>query len=132
MTEETNNETVKKKSYTKRDLDRFEKIINKIIDETKGIIEHKLKSSSKAVAVEAGETHADEMGTENQARELDFYIAQRETKFVNNLQNALIRIQNKTYGKCRSCGNLIGKKRLELVPHATLCIECKSDKERRD
>lgn len=132
MSEENTTEPVKKKSYTKRDLDRFEKIIKNLIAETKGIIDHNLESSSKAVAVESGETHADEMGTENQARELDFYIAQRETKFVKNLENALIRIQNKSYGKCRSCGGLIGKKRLELVPHATLCITCKSDMERRD
>ncbi len=135
MADSTNNsptEKAKKKNYTKRDLDRFEKIITKLIDETKSIINHKLKSSKKAVAIESGETHADEMGTENQARELDFYIAQRETKFIVNLENALNRIQNKSYGKCRSCGNLIGKKRLELVPHATLCIDCKSDKERRD
>jgi len=134
MSEDTNENTevAKKKSYSKRDLDRFEKIITNLINETKGIIDHNLESSTKAVAIESGETHADEMGTENQARELDFYMAQRVTKFVTNLENALNRIQNKSYGKCRGCGHLIGKKRLELVPHATLCIDCKSDKERRD
>ena len=49
----------------------------------------------------------------------------RQEKFIKNLSNALIRIENKTYGICRVTGKLISKERLKLVPHATLSIEAK-------
>ena len=52
-------------------------------------------------------------------------LAMRQEKFINNLKNALIRIQNKSYGVCRITGKLISKERLKLVPHATLSIEAK-------
>lgn len=52
-------------------------------------------------------------------------LAQRQQKFLQHLQSALIRIENKTYGICRETGKLIGKERLRAVPHATLCIDAK-------
>lgn len=52
-------------------------------------------------------------------------LAQRQMKFIQNLQSALIRIENKTYGICRETGKLIPKERLRAVPHATLSIEAK-------
>ena len=52
-------------------------------------------------------------------------LAQRQMKFIQNLQAALIRIENKTYGICRETGKLISKERLRAVPHATLSIEAK-------
>lgn len=54
-------------------------------------------------------------------------LAQRQMQFINHLQAALIRIQNKTYGVCRVTGNLISKERLRAVPHATLSIEAKRE-----
>ena len=51
--------------------------------------------------------------------------AARQRKFIESLENALIRIENKTYGICRVTGKLIPKERLRLVPHATLSIEAK-------
>jgi RNA polymerase-binding protein DksA len=53
-------------------------------------------------------------------------LAQRQMKFIQHLQAALIRIENKTYGICRETGKLIPKERLRAVPHATLSIEAKS------
>ena len=53
-------------------------------------------------------------------------LAQRQMKFIQNLQSALIRIENKTYGICRETGKLIPKERLRAVPHATLSIEAKN------
>jgi RNA polymerase-binding protein DksA len=53
-------------------------------------------------------------------------LATRQAKFIQHLQGALIRIENKTYGICRETGKLISKERLRAVPHATLCIEAKS------
>jgi DnaK suppressor protein len=49
-------------------------------------------------------------------------LAQRQLKFIQHLQAALVRVENKTYGVCRECGELISKDRLRAVPHATLCI----------
>ena len=54
-----------------------------------------------------------------------FMLAARQEKFILNLENALVRIQNKTYGLCRVTGKLIKKERLKLVPHATLSMEAK-------
>ena len=54
-------------------------------------------------------------------------LAQRQLKFIQHLEGALIRIQNKTYGVCRSTGKLISKERLRAVPHATLSIEAKNN-----
>jgi len=59
------------------------------------------------------------------SREEMAHLAVRQEKFIRNLDNALIRIQNKTYGVCRVTGKLIQKARLKLVPHATLSIEAK-------
>jgi DnaK suppressor protein len=60
------------------------------------------------------------------SREEMAQLAARQEKFVQSLKNALIRIENKTYGICRETGKLIRKERLMLVPHATLSIEAKN------
>ena len=52
-------------------------------------------------------------------------LAQRQYKFIQNLEAALVRIENKSYGICRVTGKLIPKERLRLVPHATLTVEAK-------
>ena len=123
---------MEKKKYTKRELESFKKIILDQIEETKEIIEHSMGNNSESIIDQTGETHTEEMGTEHQAREMDFYMAQREGKFITNLENALRRIESGHYGICRSCGDLIDKKRLRIVPHATLCYDCKNNKERKD
>ncbi|MCB4797989.1 TraR/DksA family transcriptional regulator [Neotamlana laminarinivorans] len=65
-------------------------------------------------------------GSEVMSKESNSQLAIRQEKFIRDLKNALIRIENKTYGICRVTGKLINKKRLELVPHATLSIEAKN------
>jgi RNA polymerase-binding transcription factor DksA len=55
-------------------------------------------------------------------------MSNRQIKFIQNLENALIRIENKTYGICRATGDLIDKKRLMAVPHATLSMAAKMGK----
>lgn len=54
-------------------------------------------------------------------------LALRQAKFIQHLQNALVRIENKTYGICRLTGKLISKERLRSVPHATLSIDAKNE-----
>ena len=58
-------------------------------------------------------------------------LAQRQMKFIQHLQAALVRIENKTYGICRETGKLIPKERLRAVPHATLSIEAKDGNSKR-
>ena len=66
-----------------------------------------------------------EEGSETMSKEANVQLAIRQEKFIRDLKNALIRIENKTYGICRVTGKLIQKERLKLVPHATLSIEAK-------
>ena len=67
-----------------------------------------------------------EEGSQTMSKEANTQLAIRQEKFIRDLQGALIRIENKTYGVCRVTGKLINKKRLKLVPHATLSIEAKN------
>ena len=67
-----------------------------------------------------------EDGSETMSREETAQLAARQEKFIRNLENALLRIRNKTFGICRVTGKLIPKERLRLVPHATMSIEAKN------
>ena len=66
-----------------------------------------------------------EEGAVTMSKEEAGRLAQRQMKFIQHLQAALVRIENKTYGICRETGKLIPAGRLRAVPHATLCIEAK-------
>ena len=67
-----------------------------------------------------------EEGSSTLSKEENIKLAERQAKFIRSLNNALIRIENKTYGICRITRKLIAKERLKLVPHATLSIEAKN------
>jgi RNA polymerase-binding transcription factor DksA len=69
-----------------------------------------------------------EEGTSTLSREEAGRLAQRQQKFINHLEAALVRIENKTYGICRDTGKLIPKERLKAVPHATLSVEAKNQR----
>src|SRR5690606_4061414 len=66
-----------------------------------------------------------EEGSETLSKEANSQLATRQEKFLRDLRNALVRIENKTYGICRVTGKLIEKDRLKLVPHATMSMEAK-------
>jgi len=66
-----------------------------------------------------------EEGMQVLSKEENAQLASRQEKFIQNLENALVRIENKTYGICRETGKLISKERLRSVPHATLSMEAK-------
>ena len=72
-----------------------------------------------------------EEGASTLSKEEAGQLAQRQMKFIQHLQNALVRIENKTYGVCRETGKLIPKERLMAVPHATLSVEAKQKVGRR-
>ncbi|MBQ0117474.1 MAG: TraR/DksA family transcriptional regulator [Flavobacterium sp.] len=67
-----------------------------------------------------------EEGSETLSKEANSQLAIRQEKFIRDLKNALVRIENKTYGICKVTGKLINKERLKLVPHATMSIEAKN------
>ena len=113
---------------------------DKELEEFKSIIDSKLKEAKEdLVLIKGSLSHKDDHGTDDTGRSFNMMedgsetlmreemaqLAARQEKFIKNLENALIRINNKSYGVCRVTGKLINKKRLKLVPHATLSIEAK-------
>ena len=121
--------TDKRTRYSDKELQEFKQIILRKLDEAKKDYEL-LKSTL---------SHKDDHGTDDTSptfklledgsdvlsKEETAQLAGRQEKFIQSLQNALVRIENKTYGICRVTGKLISKERLRSVPHATLAIEAK-------
>ncbi len=110
------------------------------LEEFKEIIVSKLEKAQEDLALltEAYTNHSEndtndtsptfkvlEEGQQVLSKEENSRMAARQQRFITNLENALVRIQNKTYGICRVSGKLISKERLRAVPHATLSIDAK-------
>ena len=91
------------------------------------MIESSFKNDSNNGTEDTSPTFkAFEEGSETMSKEANVQLAIRQEKFIRDLKNALLRIENKTYGVCRVTGYLIQKERLKLVPHATLSIAAKN------
>ncbi|MFQ6112767.1 MAG: TraR/DksA family transcriptional regulator [bacterium] len=75
--------------------------------------------------------HMADVGTDNMEREKAFFFATHEGRFLYHIEQALERIEAGTYGLCQECENPISRERLEAVPHARLCITCKSNEEKK-
>ncbi|MFC1539589.1 TraR/DksA family transcriptional regulator [Candidatus Latescibacterota bacterium] len=75
--------------------------------------------------------HMADQGTDTMEREMAFSFASREGRYLHHLNEALTRIENGTYGKCRTCNQDISVERLNAVPHATQCIKCKNSEEKK-
>ncbi len=118
-----------KAQYSEADLNEFKEIIEKKIkraQEDLDILNSAYKNNSTNGTDDTSPTFkAFEEGAETMAKEANVQLAIRQEKFIRDLNNALLRIKNKTYGVCRETGKLIQKQRLKLVPHATLSIEAK-------
>ena len=116
--------------YSDQDLAEFKSIIEEKIKQAQedlGLIESTFKNDSNNGTDDTSPTFkAFEEGSETMSKEANVQLAIRQEKFIRDLSNALLRIENKTYGVCRVTGNLIQKERLKLVPHATLSIEAKN------
>ena len=122
---------VRPKGYGKADLDHFRTIISgkrkEILEELETLKSSMMDSTTGEYTSEnsAYSLHM-EQGTDTMEREKTFLFASREGKFLNYLDDALKRIEKGDYGFCNDCGKLIEKERLEAVPHAQLCVECKT------
>lgn len=118
-----------KNRYADSELEEFRAIINKKLEEAR-----KELTSLQAQMTAANDNGTDdtastfkilEDGSDSLAKEEAGQLAGRQKKFIEQLENALVRIENKTYGICRVTGKLIPKERLRAVPHTTQSIEAK-------
>ena len=116
--------------YADKDLDKFRVLIEEKIAKA----QHDLELIRSAYMNDGNNGTDDtsptfkafEEGSETMSKEANTQLAISQEKFIRDLKNALIRIENKTYGVCRVTGKLINAERLQLVPHATLSIEAKN------
>ena len=116
--------------YSDEELQEFKKIIDEKIHKA----EHDLNLLKETFVNDKSNSTDDtsptfkafEEGSDTMSKEANSQLASRQEKFIRDLKNALVRIENKTYGICRVTGKLIEKERLKLVPHATLSIEAKN------
>jgi len=119
-----------KTRYTDKELEEFRVLINEKLVKAKeqlALIESAYKNDSNNGTDDTSPTFkAFDEGSEVMSKEANSQLAIRQEKFIRDLKNALIRIENKTYGICRVTGKLIKPERLRIVPHATLSIEAKN------
>jgi len=118
-----------KTRYTDDELLEFKEIIIHKIDKAKAdydLLKHTITHEESNDTQDTSPTFKVlEEGAATLSKEEAGKLAQRQLKFIQHLQAALVRIENKTYGICRETGKLISKERLRAVPHATLSIEAK-------
>ena len=118
-----------KTRYSDDDLQEFKEIIQRKIaraEEDLVLLKSSyMNGSNNGTDDTSPQFKSFEEGSETMSKEANVQLAIRQEKFIRDLKNALIRIENKTYGICRVTGKLIQKERLKLVPHATLSIEAK-------
>ena len=129
MAEEMKNTPEFKVRYSDEELQEFKAIIIEMLEKAKNeyrilrdVVTH---GSSNDIEDTSPTFKVMEEGAMTLSKEEAGALAQRQYKFIQNLEAALIRIENKTYGICRMTGKLIPKERLRLVPHATLTVEAK-------
>lgn len=120
---------------TKSELEKFKKLLLKKREELISNVDHitgdtRSKSQKEASGDLSGYTlHMADMASDNYDREFSLNLASGERETLLQIDEALKRIDEKTYGKCLSCGKKIGKKRLSAVSHAKLCMACKRKEE---
>jgi len=119
-----------KVKYSDKELEEFKVLIQAKIDKA----QHDLELIKSAYLNDGNNGTDDtsptfksfEEGSATMSKEANSALAIRQEKFIRDLNNAITRINNKTYGICRVTGKLINPERLKLVPHATLSIEAKN------
>jgi len=121
--------------YSDEELAEFKQLINEKVRKAKGEYEEMmniLTNKGSNDVIDTSPTYKTlEEGSSVQTKEELTNMAARQLKFIQGLQAALVRIENKTYGVCRITGKLIPKERLRAVPHATTSIEGKMMEKQR-
>ena len=123
-------QTTEKTRYSDEELEEFRRIIVDMLEKAKAeyntlrrVVMHNGTNDIEDTTPSFKTVEDD--GATQLSREEASQLAQRQYKFIQNLEAALVRIENKTYGICRATGKLIPKERRRLVPHATLTVEAK-------
>lgn len=115
--------------YSDEELEEFRAVINAKLELAKRDYDQMMKSLRNEDGNDVADTSPTYKGLEDSSystsKEEMMQLTQRQAKFIQGLQAAIVRIENKTYGICRETGKLIAKERLMAVPHATLSIEAK-------
>jgi RNA polymerase-binding protein DksA len=125
-----------KKKFNKKELAEFKKLILKrkeeIIDGIKHISEDTLKKSQKDAAGDiSGYTyHMADVATDTYDREFSLSLASNEREILYELDDALKKVQDGTFGICEACAQIISKGRLKAVPATRLCVKCQEKKEK--
>ena len=118
-----------KTAYSSSELKEFEDLINQKLGKARKELNNLKSTLSKDDdnGTDASSAYAKilEDGADTAEKESMSQLAARQQKFINNLENALVRIKNGTYGICIDTGKLIPKERLRAVPHTMQCIEAK-------
>jgi DnaK suppressor protein len=114
-----------KKFYSKQELDEFRNILQEKLDESQAEYRRLAESLKAFSGTSADSFNFTEYGNESREKEQVEILMARQQKFGRSLENALIRIENGSYGVCRVTGELIPKERLRVVPHATTTVEGK-------
>lgn len=121
----------------KKELEHYEKLLlTKRAELVQEIGTFKKAALDMTIRDSAGDLsaysyHMADLGTDAMEREKAFLFASKSGRLLYHIDEALRRIQNKTYGKCQECGSDISIARLEAVPHARLCIKCKEKEEQQ-
>lgn len=121
-----------KTRYSDDELKEFRELIEKKLESARNELAYLQEQISNAGDNGTNDTvnkfNGIEDGVDSMEKEYLTQMASRQIQFIKHLENALVRIENKTYGICRETGKLISKDRLRAVPHATLSIEAKMAK----
>ncbi|MEI8203178.1 MAG: TraR/DksA C4-type zinc finger protein [Bacteroidota bacterium] len=123
------NEDTNKTRYSEEELQEFKTIIIEKLEKANQDLQLLTDAYTNNSEADTNDTSPTfkvlEEGYQVLSKEENSRLASRQIKFIKSLENALIRIENKTYGICRVTGKLISKERLRIVPHATLSIDAK-------
>ncbi|MBR4838126.1 MAG: TraR/DksA C4-type zinc finger protein [Bacteroidales bacterium] len=131
--EETVNNTPEKTRYSDEELMEFKALILERLEKARkdlDLLQENIASGDNSDDM-APTFKILEEGAAVLSKEENSALAVRQAKYIQNLENALIRIENKTYGICRVTGKLIPKERLRAVPHATLSVEAKMNQNKK-
>ncbi len=121
----------------KLELEKFKNLLLEKREELMSDVNHITEDTRRASQKEASgdlssySLHMADVASDNYDREFSLNVASGERNTLLDIDEALKRIKDKTYGKCISCGENIAKKRLLAVPHAKLCMSCKSKEEKK-
>lgn len=121
-------QTLEKTRYSDEELEEFRALIDEKLKQALDQLQFYQQQLADLADNPDAKIRGLDDGTGTAENEHLFEMASRQQKLIQHLENALVRVHNKTYGICRATGKLISRERLKAVPHATLCMEAKNSR----